>query len=139
MQIKLTKSKSKTIKNKYELTVRYMSGDADAYESVAYSFKTEEELLKIYSLFNRIFKFQNKYHNLFCDVLSERIEKEYQEIINNELLMGEAESYRDLMDKYNIDTSNDVTCQGRDAWPNNIVSMYYWDKDGIKYDITVEE
>ncbi len=69
MNIKLTPYPvAKAPKNKWVLEVQFMSGDADAYETEKYTFKTQEEFEKVYQFFDKCIEFKDKYHNLMIDL-----------------------------------------------------------------------
>ncbi len=138
MNLKLTEHIEKNPQNTWTISVSWMSGDADAYETEKYSFETREEFEACIALFQKIFKFKEKYHNLFCDVRTDRIQEKYKHIVDEQLL-GEAEGFRELFEPLQIEPNHDVTYEGAYASPERIVNMFYYDENGKKFKVEIEQ
>jgi hypothetical protein len=150
MNITYTPSVELKIENKWQLIVSWMSGDGDAYIDEVYWADSKEEFTKIYSLFEKIFNFKKKHHNLFCDLRRESVteinrqNEQFYELTRREKeiavireFMGDYEFLGELFEDVGIEASDDVTSEGTIASPESISSMNYWDCNGVKYDIKI--
>ncbi len=140
-----TPSEPDVIKNLWTFTVRWMSGDADAYENTAYESDSEEEFLRQYLLFKKILEFKQKYHNLFCDLRvgrnrllgsSSRVVEEEKTALKE--LLGTAGTLYELFEINEIDPEPDVTYEGALASPDRIKDVFYYDATGKRFAITFE-
>jgi hypothetical protein len=103
---------AKAPKNKWFLEVKFMSGDADAYETEKWQFDTQEEFEKVHAL---VSKWLNKH---YIDPTDKQYRKDFESA--------------------GLDLPGDVTADHQ--WPasvDSIEDMYYYDQDGVKFKITI--
>ena len=110
MKLKLTEFvPEKNPKNKWIIIYSWMSGDGDHYQEEEYTFKTREEFIEYVTLFNEIEGMDSN-----CKTFKEKVKGKLDDI------------------------PYDITSDGIKASPNGIDEMFYFDKDGKKFVVTIE-
>lgn len=141
MNFKYTKAKSKeTPKDIYQLTLSWMSGDADHYDVTVINYNTENELIAALTLVNGWFELKAKHHNMCCNLTDGNKVNKYWSNGEVEAAFNflKGNTLSELFETVDIESVHDVTCEDRSASLDSIESIKYFDKAGIEYDVEQE-
>lgn len=148
MKLLYTKTVEPVIKNKWIISVEWMHGDADAYTTEKYEFDNGEDFKKVAEFFQKLFDFRKKHHNLMCYICQNRAKEGWWERGNEDVLkdfFGECENLYEMFEKLSEEVGADIDAIGDStadhqyiASPQKFKRLTHFDKDGIKFDITIE-
>jgi len=119
----------KAPKNQFQLEVRYMSGDADAYNTEKFMFIDNDEDAGEFTLQNALkilYAYEKANWNSKCGISSSDLPK---------LLNIDKKIISDAAD--NEFFPGDVTCDHQYMAMMVSYELFYWSKEGIKHDATV--
>ena len=133
-------------KNRWTFKIVWMSGDADDYKTVKYTFKSEKAFEAAYLLVSKILDFARRHHNVFCDITqrnsiksvltaySSRSKYDKQVTVDIKKLFGTYEALSDLLASVDIEDESDVTSDGQfSACPTSIKDLTYFDALGKEF------
>jgi hypothetical protein len=134
LNMKIKYALAKNPKNKYQIHLKWMHGDADAYTNTMLEFNNEEKFLTRLELVRKFIKFND---NFYSDV-SEKIRDKHPELFEG--LNKKIVSFYDLLEYVtNGDYETDSTLDHQFyAKLYSISDIFYYDSDGVKYNVTVE-
>jgi hypothetical protein len=126
--------KSKTPKDIFELKVEYMSGDADAYDTHTFIFKGLDDkgdsfkLSEALTILIAYDKATKEKWNAVCGITATEL---------SSVLAIDEEIIDSANDAYFF--PGDVTCDHQYMAMIDSYELFYWDVNGIKHDVIVEE
>ena len=134
------------VKNKWFITIEWMSGDGDAYQKTDHEFKTKKFFIKAVETLGKIKEFSEKHPEAFRGtrvyLISEFKEfcqkynclKDYEKA---KAFLGDYEYLIELYESVGIEPGMDCTHEGVVAKVKSI-DLYHFDKTGKKWKIVVD-